>query len=208
LHGDLGTHKSLAFKVCGGKEDDGRSLIETCYPIDEKDIVRANYDYDHFPYIHVEKDDAGGGVKQFFSGDYCQDNKWIGLKHVHIVNDEKTRSTNRLYVDTDPFDDNGKPRNNWKLKAEWIDKGTTRTKKEDGKEKGYNGIPCTWRSQVDKIRIDGWDKVDYTLLSIREIDPSSQTSIPHSTTMTAESVSVAEIQENSDYENNGDPDET
>jgi hypothetical protein len=178
LHGDNGTHKALAMKVCGGKEDAGRSLIETCYTIDSKDKIRANWDYDHFPYLPVDEEDAGGPVKQFFDGDYCQDNKWIGLKHVHIVSDDKEQSTNRLYVDTDPFDNSGKPQNKWKLKAEWIDKGTLKTKPDDnGDEQGYDGIPCTWRSQVDKIRIDGWKQVDFTLLSIREIDPHAQPSI-------------------------------
>jgi hypothetical protein len=184
LHGELppvhgkDIHKALAMKVCGGKEDAGRSVIETCYPINSEDTVRAHWDYEHFPYILVDKEDAGGPVKQFFDGDYCQDNKWIGLKHVHIVSDDKEQSTNRLYVDTDPFDSDGKPRNNWKLKAEWIDKGTEKTGEDDnGDEVGYDGIPCTWRSQVDKIRIDGWKQVDFTLLSIREIDPHAQSSI-------------------------------
>ena len=158
VHGDLGTdiHKSLACKVCGGKEDAGRSLIETCYPVGSDDKVRANYNYEHFPYVKVL------GVKQFFSGDYLQDNKWVGIKHVHIVSDDKSQSINRLYVDTDPFDPStGKPKNGWRLKGEWIDKGVN----------AYNDIPCTWRSQVDKIRIDGWDQFDFTLMSIREIDP-------------------------------------
>jgi hypothetical protein len=126
-----------------------------------KDIVRANYNYEHFPYLPVK------GVKQFFSGDYCQDNKWVGIKHVHIVDDGKTQSTNMLFVDTDPFDTNGKPQNNWRLKGQWTDKGVS----------GYNNIPATWRSQVDKVRVDGWNEVDFTLMSIREIDPHSKPSI-------------------------------
>ncbi|HXS59670.1 MAG TPA: hypothetical protein VN703_02540 [Candidatus Sulfopaludibacter sp.] len=177
-------HKSLAMKVCGAKEDNGRSLIETCYPINSKDNVRANYDYDHFPYLAVDNKDAGGAVRQFFSGDYCEENKWVGLKHVHIVSDDKKQSTNKLYVDINPFDSNGKPRNEWKLKAIWIDKGTLKTKenKETGKIEGYGGIPCTWRSQVDKFRIDGWKYVSFTLLSIREIDPHAQPSIQENIT--------------------------
>ena len=161
MHGDLGVHKSLACKVCGGNLDAGRSLVETCYPISSKDTVRANVNYEHFPYVKVS------GVKQFFSGDYCQDNKWVGIKHVHIVADDKSHATNYLYVDTDPFDSSGKPNNNWKLKAEWTDNGVP----------GYQNIPATWRSQVDKIRVDGWQNVDFTLMSIREIDPHSKPSI-------------------------------
>lgn len=216
LHGDLNKgitdknekiHRALAFKVFGANDDKGRSVLETCYPVDESDHVRANYDYEHFPYVYVRKTDAGGGIKQFFSGDYCQENKWVGLKHIHIT-DGKTQSLNRLYVDTDPFDDNGKPRNNWKLKAEYVDKGSTEKDKDPhtGKMEGYDGIPCTWASQVDKIRIDGWDHVDFTLLSIREIDPNASPSVSSSRAAAAEMVTEqSEIDDTLYWNHNGDP---
>jgi hypothetical protein len=158
-----GKHVSLAAKVCGGKEDKGRSLIETCYPISSSDKVRANYNYEHSPYIHVNN------VKQYFSGDWYQDNKWIGIKHIHIVSDDKSFTTNYLYVDTDPFDSTGKPNNNWRLKGEWVDRGTS----------GYKNIVCNWSSQVDKIRADGFSQVDISLFSVREIDPHATPVLTH-----------------------------
>jgi hypothetical protein len=150
-------HHSCAAKVCGGKQDAGRSLIETVYPISSTDKVRANYNYEHFPYVAVS------GITQYFSGDWFQQNVWVGLKHVHKVNAAKTQSINELWVDTTPFKSDGTASNTWKLKASWTDKGTS----------GYNNIPCTWKAQVDKWRFDGFNSIDYTWMSDREIDPNA-----------------------------------
>jgi len=217
LHGDLNKgitdekkkiHRSLAFKICGANKDEGRSVLETCYPVDKSDSVRANYDYEHFPYVHVRKTDAGGGIKQFFDGDYCQENKWMGLKHIHIT-DGKTQSLNRLYVDTDPFDENGKPRNNWKLKAEYVDKGSIEKAKNPDTDKmeGYDGIPCTWASQVDKIRIDGWDEVDFTLISNREIDKNASPSVSSSGAAATEMETKQSVIDDTLYWNHNGDDE-
>jgi len=150
-------HHACAAKVCGGKQDAGRSLIETVYPISSSDKVRANYNYEHFPYVAVNN------VVQNFDGDWFRQDVWVGLKHVHKVDDAKTQSINELWVDTTPFKSDGTPSNGWKLKASWVDKGTS----------GYNNIPCTWRCQVDKFRFDGFGSIDYTWLSDREIDPKA-----------------------------------
>jgi len=150
-------HHACAAKVCGGKQDAGRSLIETVYPISASDKVRANYNYEHFPYVAVNN------VVQNFEGDWFQQDLWVGLKHVHKVDDGKTQSINELWVDTTPFKSDGTPTNNWRMKASWVDKGTS----------GYNNIPCTWKCQVDKWRFDGFGSIDYTWLSDREIDPKA-----------------------------------
>jgi hypothetical protein len=151
--GDLGKHKSCAFKIHGAPPDATRSLFETVFPISKSDKVRANWNYAHFPYVAVS------GIKQYFNA-YWIENKWVGLKHVHVVADDKKSAHNQLYADLDPFDTNGKPKNNFKLMAEWTDNGC----------KEYNNIPNTWRAQVNKIRLDGYRIFDFTLFSDREVD--------------------------------------
>jgi len=155
-----GTHHSCALKVCGGRNDAGRSLVETVYPISSSDHVRANWNYEHFPYVAVKN------VTEYFTGDWFRDGKWVGLKSVRKVAADRSHAVFELWVDTDPFDaSTGAPKNNWRLKGHWDDHGTS----------GYNNIPCTWKSQVDKLRCDGMNNIDWCYFSDREIDPNATT---------------------------------
>jgi hypothetical protein len=150
--GDLKKHKSLAFKIHGAPPDNTRSLFETVFPISASDKVRANWNFIHFPYVAVS------GIKQYFDA-YWQEDKWVLLKHIHIVAADRKSSHNMLYADVDPFDASGKINNNFKLMAEWTDTGC----------KEYKMIPSTWGAMVNKIRMDGWANFDFCLFSDREI---------------------------------------
>ena len=172
-----GKHMSCALKVCGGKEDLGRSLVETCYPISSSDHVRANVNYEHFPYNPVK------GVKEYFSGDYLQDGKIVGLKGVRMVR-TATRIEFYLYVSLNPFDASGKPANDWRLKGMWVDTGNSGG--------AYNGFPCNWRSQVDKLRVDGYTDVSIACMSIREIDPTAKLADNHPLLSTLHEVELGE----------------
>ncbi len=156
-HGDLGKHKSCAFKIHGAPPDATRSLFETVFPISATDSVRANWNYAHFPYDPVK------GIKQYFKA-YWEEGKWVGLKHVHVVAADRKSSHNQLYADVDPFDASGKPNNNFKLMAEWTDNGSP----------GYKNIPNTWGAMVNKVRLDGYKLFDFTLFSDREIIPDGK----------------------------------
>lgn len=158
-HGDLGSkiHHSLAMKVNGGDDDTIRSLVETNYPtITDNKGVYANWNYTHLAYESVPN------VKQLINVPVFTENVWVGIKSVHKISADKSSSTFEYYVDLDPFDATGKPNNNWQLAATWEDTGSPT----------YH-IKCTWKCQADKIRVDGWQNVDFTLMSDREIDFSN-----------------------------------
>jgi hypothetical protein len=158
-HGALGTHQSCAWKLGGRAEDDKRSLFEICAAdeMTHKDPY-AHWDYLHFPYVACPVKLVSSSHGEMREG------QWYGMKAVHLVTADKKSSMLYLYEDTDPFDSNGKPKNNWKLIATAQDRGCS----------GYNGIPCTWKSHKDLVRVDGFENVDFALMSCRSIDPNTK----------------------------------
>lgn len=159
-HGDLGTHQSYAHKIGGRDEDAIRSLIEMVYPTRTHADIRVNYNYAHFPYVNVTPT-----IK--FSPPELVAEKWIGVKTIRKVAADNKSSKIEMWVDVDPFDSNGEPKNGWKLAATYIDSGTP----------VYNNVPCTWACQKDLIRVDGFSSVDFALISDREIDVNTRPSI-------------------------------
>jgi hypothetical protein len=152
-HGDLGTHQAYAHKIAGRDEDAIRSLIEMVYPTATHSTIQVNYNFSHFPYVNAKPHIV-------FNPPKLTAEKWVGVKTIRKIAADKQSSTLEMWVDVDPFDVDGKPKNNWKLAATFIDKGT----------KEYKNIPATWRSHKDLIRVDGFQSVDIALVSNREID--------------------------------------
>lgn len=93
------------------------------------------------------------------------DNRWFGLKLVsYSAPGAPARIINRLYLDDDPFDRvSGRPRNQWKLLAEFID--------VEGVSTGKYSKLVDWGGWQTTLRTDGVGSVDFTLLSLREILP-------------------------------------
>lgn len=162
VHGDLGTHQSYAHKIGGRDEDAIRSLIEMVYPTATHADIQVNYNYAHFPYVNVKPNHVIPNPPPL-----SDNGKWFGVKTVHKVASDMKSSDWEMWVDNDPFDQNGAPKNNWTLAATYHDVGTS----------GYNNIPLTWMCQKDLCRIDGFANVDFTLISDRDIDFSG-TPIP------------------------------
>ncbi|HET7283062.1 MAG TPA: hypothetical protein VFI70_00100 [Nitrososphaeraceae archaeon] len=156
VHGNLGTHQAYAHKVGGRDEDAIRSLIEMVYPTATHGDIQVNYNYAHFPYVNAKPN-----IK--FSPPTLAEDRWVGVKTVRKVAADKKSSTLEMWVDLDPFDGNGKPRNSWKPAATYVDKGTS----------GYGNVPCTWACHKDLVRVDGFASVDFALFSDREIDPNA-----------------------------------
>jgi hypothetical protein len=154
----LGTHQSFAFKIRSRPDqpdDSLRSTIEMCMPNDQKGDAYVNYNYDHKTYAKTP------GVKQY-AKEKIEVNKWIGVKLVSIVADDKKSHWMGMYVNPDPIDTNtGNPKNDgWKLKAEYTDKGIA----------AYKDIPCTWGGMTNYLRVDGYENVDIYRYSIMEIE--------------------------------------
>lgn len=156
-HGKLGTHQCLAFKMAGRDEDPIRSVFEICYAEDTHKDCYAHWDFMHFPYVSCPTTNYPHGK--------MTDGKWVGAKVVRLVSADKKQCDWYLFEDIDPFDSssNGKPKNNWKLVAHAVDRGT----------KEYDNIVTTWKNHKDLIRIDGFQNVDFALISDRAIDNTS-----------------------------------
>jgi hypothetical protein len=152
-HGQLKTHESFSFKVGGRDNDDVRSAIEIVYPTATHSTVVVNYNFAHFPYV------AEKNVKQIFTGDKLTDGKWVAVKAVTKVSDDKKTQYLAIYADLDPWKADGTPSNNFKLKAECVTHGC----------KEYDNVVCSWKCQKDVVRVDGFKNVDYALYSDREI---------------------------------------
>ncbi|MBM4264272.1 MAG: hypothetical protein FJ145_22970 [Deltaproteobacteria bacterium] len=94
--------------------------------------------------------------------------RWFGLKLVSFtMPNQPQRVTNRLYLDTEPFEAvTGKPRNNWRLFAEYTD--------EEGKSTGKYSKLVDWGGWQTTLRTDGVANLDFALLSLREIVPPKE----------------------------------
>jgi hypothetical protein len=152
-----GGHESFAAKLGGREEDEHRSLIEIVYPTASHPDVVANVNYEHFPYEPIKP------IKVYISGDKLTPGKWVAVKFIMITMPDQKSNWMACYVDLDPWGPDGKPRNNFSLKAEAVFTGIS----------GYKNIVKTWESQRDYIRIDGFTDVWFTNYSIREIDIST-----------------------------------
>jgi hypothetical protein len=153
VHGDLHKHQAYAHKIGGRDEDEIRSLIEMVYPTASHDNIQMNYNYAQFPYVKVTPTH-----KIQKPPPICDDGRWTGLKTVHKIAADKSYSDWETWIDNTPFAATGVA-NNWVLAATYHDVGTS----------AYNHIPLTWQCQKDVCRVDGFENVDFTLISDRSI---------------------------------------
>ncbi len=91
------------------------------------------------------------------------ENRWFGLKLAsYRAAGAPSRAVNRLYLDDDPFDGpTGRPRNRWKLFAEYID--------IEGVNTGNYAKLADWGGWQTTLRSDGIGSLDFALISLREI---------------------------------------
>ena len=151
VHGDLHVHQAYAHKIGGRDEDPIRSLIEMVYPTASHPDITLNYNFAHFPYVNAKP------TLTISNPPHLADNgQWIGLKTVHKIG--QGYSDWEVWVDVDPFNGSG-PANNWALAATYNDVGV----------QGYNNIPLTWKCHKDVCRVNGFQSVDFTLISDRAI---------------------------------------
>jgi hypothetical protein len=95
---------------------------------------------------------------------FVEEGKWFGMKTTSWNNkDNYTTTTNRCYIDPNPFNSDGTLRNDYRLYSEYIDKG-------DGNI--YPGIVVNWAGGVPAtIRVDGFENIDFYACNAREIIP-------------------------------------
>jgi len=92
-------------------------------------------------------------------------NRWFGLKLLsYSAPGTPARVINRLYLDDEPFERlSGKPRNHWRLLAEFIE--------FEGAGTGKYSKLVDWGGWQTTLRTDGVGSLDFALLSLREIVP-------------------------------------
>ena len=84
---------------------------------------------------------------------------------------ESTRVVNRLYLDIDPFDGNGKPGNAWQLFSEYTDVAGVGT--------GQYATLVNRGGWLTTVRSDGISRLDFLLVGVREIAPRGATPNDH-----------------------------
>lgn len=160
VHEDNGTHHSMSWKMRGGAHTKPETARASCVGMDVPFggvAPQAFRELDHPTYDHLE-------LTPFF--DYqLEEGRWVGVKVVSYLVDGGTR--NQLYLDTDPFDATGAPRNQFRLFTEWYDR--------DGESTGTYDRAATWAGWETTFRVDGWKRVDFAYPSAHEIVPPSAT---------------------------------
>ena len=91
-----------------------------------------------------------------------EEGRWVGLKLVSFASTASPGSVvNRLYVDAQPFTDSGRPRNEFTLFSEYVDRAGVST--------GFYDTLVSWGGFQTTLRVDGVDVLDVAILSAREI---------------------------------------
>ncbi len=162
-HGTAANHVTCATKFRGGNHtgeyDPHASCCELVLRVGEgNESLGYHFEYDH----PVYKFDKDAPTKKLDGDNNTEIDKWFGRKTVVWTNEDGKSVTARDYIDLDPFDENGKPKNNWKPLQEKVF-----TTLKDFKQ--YNK-PILWGGMFTS-RVDGFETVDYTIASLREIIP-------------------------------------
>jgi hypothetical protein len=90
------------------------------------------------------------------------DDRWLGYKLVsYAVPGQPARVVNRLYLDAEPFDAHGRPRNRWRLLSEYVD--------VDGVATGQYDRVVDWGGWQTTLRVDGVESIDVAVYSLRPI---------------------------------------
>ena len=146
----------VTLKIRGGKHWASQGDLASCTMMTlsasantmfGKELTHPNYDY-----VKLTPQSAAA----------LKDNQWVGMKMVsYAKTSDKTKVVNQLYLDTNPFDADGKPLNGWKLLSEYVD--------AEGKSTGRYSKLADWGGEQTTVRTDGVSSVDFALVSAREI---------------------------------------
>jgi hypothetical protein len=165
VHGILDAGRAqISLKIRGGAHstskhdpDCAACTMMTYSPRSHGSITRFAKELTHPKYDYVVLPPAFSAA--------LEEDTWVGLKLVSWNDpNDADRVVYNLYVDTDPFESGtGKPRNNWRLLSEYVDK--------EGKSTGQYKKLVDWGGCQTTLRTDGINDIDFTLLSLREILP-------------------------------------
>jgi hypothetical protein len=148
----------VTMKIRGGKHIAGNGDLASCTMMTlsasgntmfGKELTHPSYDYVKL-------------TPQFAAS--LKDNQWIGMKLVsYSMPSDPKKVVNQLYLDTTPFDADGKPLNGWRLFSEYVD--------SESKSTGQYSKLADWGGEQTTIRTDGVSSIDFSLVGAREITP-------------------------------------
>ena len=163
VHTKVGHKAECCIKMRGGGHHGDRPEQAACIQLDvstqdsghsarwAKELVHPSYEYQELQPL----------VEFFF-----EEGKWFGMKTTSWNNNNNythnTTTTNRCYIDPDPFNANGTLKNDYRLYSEHIDVGNGKKYREIVNWAG--GVPTT-------LRVDGFESVDFYACNAREIIP-------------------------------------
>ena len=162
--GIAANHVTCSSKFRGGihtgNHDSQASCCELVLRVGEGNAsLNYNFEYNHPDYVN-----DGDGTKKLQANNDTEVGKWFGRKTIVWTNSDVKSVTARDYIDLDPFNANGMPKNNWKPLQEKVFRRISRDT-DDGTK--YN-IPPLWGGMFTS-RVDGFKTVDYAIMSLREI---------------------------------------
>ena len=158
-----GTHESVSWSIRGGKHDGPNAssigLFLKSGPNGGADAAYRELTWPNYAYADC---------KPLFN--YTKvSGAWIGIKIVSYITSSAT-VRNLMYLDTNPYNMSGGKNNSWRLYLDWTD--------TDGMEMQPRGVltepykrTALWAGWMNMFRVDGWQLVDFSILSAREIVP-------------------------------------
>lgn len=164
VHGIVDAKRAaISLKIRGGAHSERNADLASCTMMtlqaaSSGAVARFGKELTHPIYDYVKLSPAFDAA--------LVDNRWFGLKLVsYSPPAQPTQVVNRLYLDDDPFDmATGRPRNRWRLFAEYID--------IEGLSTGNFNKLADWGGWQTTLRSDGVGSLDFALLSLREIQPA------------------------------------
>jgi hypothetical protein len=112
--GIAANHVTCSSKFRGGihtgNHDSQASCCELVLRVGEGNAsLNYNFEYNHPDYVN-----DGDGTKKLQANNDTEVGKWFGRKTIVWTNSDVKSVTARDYIDLDPFNANGMPKNNWK----------------------------------------------------------------------------------------------
>ena len=156
-------HAGITLKIRGGAHTSSNGVLASCIMFE---LGTGEY----------QTPPAGRFGKELHHPDYdwvtlpttfnyaLTENQWVGLKMVSYNSATNANEViNELFLDTDPFDPSGQPKNGWRLFLTYTD--------VEGKSTGRYSKLGNWGGWQTTIRTDGYNDIDFAFPSVREIIP-------------------------------------
>jgi hypothetical protein len=160
VHKRVGSKTECCIKMRGGGHHTDRPEQAACIELDvstqdsghsarwAKELIHPSYEYQE--------------LEPFFEF-FLEEGRWFGMKTTSWNNNnDNSPTTNKCYIDAEPFNADGTLKNDYRLYSEHIDVGNGKKYREIVNWAG--GVPTT-------IRVDGFESIDFYACNAREIIP-------------------------------------